>query len=294
MGFRTRHNIADLGVGVGARSVHYDTIVKTRPAMDWFEIISENFLVDGGPPRAQLANLAANYRLIPHGVSMAIGSDEPCSADYLVRLQALVSQLNPPWFSDHLCWGRVDGLDLHDLLPLPMTKNVVHHVVEKIRRIQDLFGRPFAIENVSSYLTYKESEMPEWAFVSEIAEAADCGLLFDVNNVFVNAYNHGLNAETYIDSIPHDRVVQIHLAGHSDEGSYLLDTHAAPVCDPVWALYRRTLERTGPVSTLIEWDEDVPAWETLSAEAERARAVKLEVALRSIATEKHTSPGRPS
>jgi uncharacterized protein len=277
MGFRERHHIPRLGIGVGARHPHLSAVLETRPVMDWFEIISENFMVDGGKPIAQLAELALNYRVIPHGVSMGLGSADPCTPDYFARLRCLLDTLNPPWFSDHLAWGRADGMDLHDLLPLPMTRAVVAHAVDRIREVQDRFGRPFAVENVSSYLTYRESEMPEWEFLSEIAERADCGLLLDVNNVYVSAYNHGFDAQRYIDGLPHDRVLQIHLAGHTDKGTHLLDTHSAPVCDGVWQLYRKALEHTGPVATLIEWDEDLPAWDVLVAEATRARACQADL-----------------
>jgi len=242
--------------------------------MDWFEVISENFMVAGGRPLENLARLRERYPVVPHGVSLAIGSVEPLDEDYLRRLRTLVDRLDPPWVSDHLCWGRAPGLHVHDLLPLPYTPEAVELVVERVKRVQGVLERPFALENVSSYMTYRASSMPEMDFLGEIVERADCGLLLDCNNVYVSARNHGLDADAYIDAMPADRVVQLHLAGHTDKGSYVLDTHAGPVCDEVWALYRRAIERIGPVATLIEWDDEIPTWEVLSAEAERARVLR--------------------
>lgn len=245
--------------------------------MDWFEVISENFLVAGGRPIDNLTRLAARYPVVPHGVSLAIGSVEPLDETYLARLGDLLRRLEPPWFSDHLSWARAPGVHLHDLLPLPYTTEAIALVVERVKRVQGTLERPFALENVSSYLTFRESAMPEWEFVAEIAERADCGLLLDCNNVYVSARNHGFDPETYVDAIPADRVVQIHLAGHTDKGRYVLDTHSDHVADAVWALYRRLLARTGPVSTLVEWDEAIPAWDVLADEAAKARRLRREV-----------------
>jgi uncharacterized protein len=271
--YRTRNHIPNLGVGVGFRTPHYATVLDERPPMDWFEVISENFMVAGGRPLANLDRLRASYRVVPHGVSLAIGSVAPLDRDYLGRLKALVARLDAPWFSDHLCWGRTPGgVHIHDLLPMPYTEEAVAHVVENVKRVQGMIERPFALENVSSYMTHPEDEMTEWEFVSEVVERADCGLLLDVNNVFVSARNHAFDADRYVDAIPADRVVQMHVAGHTDKGTWLLDTHATHVREEVWRLHRRALARTGPVSTLLEWDEDIPAWEVLAAEAEKARA----------------------
>jgi uncharacterized protein (UPF0276 family) len=245
--------------------------------MDWFEVISESFMVGGGRPLDNLARLQDGYRVVPHGVSLAIGSVEPLDFAYLARLRALVDRIDPPWVSDHLCWGRAPGVHLHDLLPLPYTTEAVSLVVERVKRVQGTLERPFALENVSSYMTYRASSMSEWDFVAEVAERADCGILLDCNNVYVSAKNHGFDAERYIDAIPADRVVQMHLAGHTDKGAYLLDTHSEHVADEVWSLYRRVLERCGPVATLIEWDDEIPAWEVLAAEADRARVMRREV-----------------
>ena len=277
MSYRVRHAIPDLGVGVGFRLPHYGLVLDDHPPMDWFEVISENFLVAGGRPLDNLARLRDAYRVVPHGVSLAIGSVEPLDLDYLARLRGLVDRLDPPWVSDHLCWGRAAGTHLHDLLPLPYTSEAVALVVERVKRVQGTLERPFALENVSSYMTYGASTMSEWDFVSEVAERADCGLLLDCNNVYVSARNHGFEAERYIDAIPADRVVQMHHAGHTDKGRYLLDTHSDHVSEEVWALFRRAVERCGAVATLVEWDDDIPAWDVLAAEAERARVVRGEV-----------------
>lgn len=274
MSYRARHAIPDLGVGVGFRAVHRARVLEDRSAMDWFEVISENFMVAGGRLLDDLARLRSAYPVVPHGVSLAIGSAEPLDAGYLSQLRALVDRLDPPWVSDHLCWGRAPGLHLHDLLPLPYTPEALDLVVERIKRVQGTLERPFAIENVSSYMTFRESSMPEHEFVAEVAERADCGLLLDCNNVFVSARNHGFDAERYIDAMPGDRIVQMHLAGHVDKGSYLLDSHSEHVCDEVWSLYRRAVGRFGAVATLIEWDDAIPDWEVLAAEASRARAMR--------------------
>jgi uncharacterized protein (UPF0276 family) len=244
--------------------------------MDWFEVISENFLVAGGRPLDTLARLRGAYRVVPHGVSLAIGSVEPLDLDYLARLRVLVDRLDPPWVSDHLCWGRAPGMHLHDLLPLPYTAEAVALVVERVKRVQGTLERPFALENVSSYMTYRASSMTEHDFVAEVVERADCGLLLDCNNVYVSARNHGWSPERYIDAVPADRVVQMHLAGHTDKGRYVLDTHAAHVSEEVWTLYRRAIARCGAVATLVEWDDQIPAWDVLCAEAERARTVRAE------------------
>jgi uncharacterized protein (UPF0276 family) len=209
-------------------------------------------------------------------VSLSIGSTDPLDRAYLTKLKSLVVRVGAPWCSDHFCWTGIGQVDIHDLLPLPYTGDVIEHVVDRVRRVQDFLEVPFALENASTYLAFRESTMPEWEFVAEVVERADCGLLFDVNNVFVSAKNHGFDPNAYVDAIPADRVVQIHLAGHTDKGTYLLDTHSDHVRDEVWELYRRTLRRVGPTSTLIEWDQDIPTWDTLAAEAATARRVRDE------------------
>lgn len=269
----SRFSVPDLGVGVGYRVPHYRQVVEQHPEMDWFEVLSENHMVDGGSPRHWLERLAELYPLAPHGVSMSLGSDG--DPDHLRRLVELVRFLDPPWASDHLCFTRAH-VNSHDLLPLPYTPAMRDHVADRIKRVQDALGIVFAVENVSSYLTYRDSVMPEWAFLAEVAEAADCGLLLDVNNVFVSSVNHGFDPWEYLDVVPMDRVVQIHLAGHSIMDGYRLDTHDAPVCEEVWALYSAVIARAGPVSTLVEWDGNIPTFERLQQEAATARALRDE------------------
>ncbi len=276
MSYRARHDVRDLGVGVGLRGPHAAMVMREHPTMDWFEIISENYFAEGGAMRAQLEAVRAHYRVVPHGVSLSIGGTDPIDPGYLARLRALVRRAGAPWCSDHLCWTGVGGVDVHDLLPMPFTPASLAHVVERVKRVQGELEVPFALENASSYVEFRESTMPEHEFLAELTERADCGILLDVNNVFVSAYNHGFDAEAYVDAIPADRVVQIHVAGHTDKGAYLLDTHSAPVRGEVWQLYRRAIRRCGPVATLVEWDEDIPEWSALAAEAATARTLRQE------------------
>jgi uncharacterized protein (UPF0276 family) len=275
--YRQRHRIPDLGVGVGFRQPHHAKVLGDTPPMDWFEVVGDNYLLEPPIAMAKLDKLRASYRVVPHGVSMSIGGTDPLDRDYLARLKKLLRRIEPPWCSDHLCWSGASDVVVNDLLPLPYTKEAIDHVVSRVREVQDFLEVPFALENVSSYLTYTSSAMPEWDFLGEIAERADCGILFDCNNIYVSAKNHDFDADAYVDAIPVDRVVQIHLAGHTDKGSYLLDTHSDHVKDEVWSLYRRTLARVGATSTLIEWDTDIPEWDVLVAEADKARAVRAEV-----------------
>jgi uncharacterized protein (UPF0276 family) len=268
----SRFSVPDLGVGVGYRVPHYREVVETRPDMDWFEVISENFMVDGGSPLHWLERVSDAYPVVPHGVSLSLGSEG--DPEHLRRLRTLVDRLDAPWVSDHLCFTGTDELRTHDLLPVPYTPAVRDHIVDRIKQTIDVLERPFAVENVSSYLTYKASQVPEWDFLAEVVERADCGILLDVNNIFVSAVNHGFDPDDYLERIPTDRVVQIHLAGHSIKEGYRLDTHDAPVCDAVWDLYGKAIERFGSVSTLIEWDGKIPDFERLVQEAARARAVR--------------------
>jgi uncharacterized protein (UPF0276 family) len=272
-----RLGLPDLGVGVGLRVPHYRTILADKPRIDFFEIISENFMVSGGSPLYHLERVLERYRVVQHGVSMSIGGPEAPSREYLTRLKALAKRVQTPWLSDHFCWCGAAGKNLHDLLPLPYTDAAVRHVAERARAIQDYIEVPLALENVSSYLTFGASSMPEWEFLSRVAEEADCAILLDVNNVYVSAYNHGFDAAAYIDAVPRERVVQMHLAGHTNKGTHIIDTHDDHVIDAVWALYRRACARTGPVSVLIEWDDAIPPFETLVAEAAKARAIRDEV-----------------
>ena len=268
----SRFAVPDLGVGVGFRVPHYAQVLEQHPAMGWFEVIAENFMLDGGPPLDNLTRLQAAYPVVPHGVSMSLG--DAVDLDHERRLLSLLARLNPPWFSDHACWTGHAGVNTHDLLPLPYTEDVLNHVSDRIKRAQDRSGRLFAVENVSSYLSYRGSTMPEAEFVAALCDRADCALLLDVNNVFVSSVNHGFEPEGYINTLPLDRVVQVHLAGHSIRDGFRLDTHDHPVCDEVWALYAALIRKIGPVSTLIEWDDQLPSFERLQAEAEAARAVR--------------------
>jgi uncharacterized protein (UPF0276 family) len=267
-----RRGSPDLGLGVGLRVPHYGRIFAERPPIDFVEIISENFMGAGGKPRYHLERALESYRVVQHGVSLGIGGPDAPDPAYLASLRELVRRTKTPWVSDHFCWCGAGGAHLHDLLPLPFTRELVRTVADRARRIEDFLGVPFALENASSYLTYKNSVLAEWEFVGEVAERADIGLLFDVNNVFVTAYNHGLDPIDFVEQVPHERIVQIHLAGHSNHGTHIIDTHDRHVIDPVWDLYRLTIERAGAVSTLIEWDDRIPELEVLLAEAERARA----------------------
>lgn len=267
-----------LGFGLGLRTQHYSDVLERKPPVDWFEIISENYMIPGGQPLAILDRIRADYPIVMHGVSLSIGSTDPLDPDYLRDLKALADRVEPRWISDHLCWTGVGGLNLHDLLPLPYTEEAVQHVAERIRRVQDYLGRRIAIENVSSYVTYTHSVMSEWEFVSAVAEAADCWLLFDVNNIYVSGFNHDFDAETFIEGVPRERVVQFHLAGHSHNGSHIIDTHDAPVIEDVWALYEAACRHFGPVSTMIERDDNIPPLAELLAELDRARRIAAGVA----------------
>ncbi|HEV8718167.1 MAG TPA: DUF692 domain-containing protein [Candidatus Binatia bacterium] len=262
-----------LGHGVGLRTQHFSRLWEGTARVDWFEAISENFMVRGGRPLAALEKARETAPLVLHGVSLSLGSTDPLNLTYLDGLNALIRRFEPAWVSDHLCWGSVGGHYAHDLLPLPYTEEALVHVSERVQAIQDHLGRQILIENVSSYLTFSHSTLPEWEFLAEIAERADCGILLDVNNVYVSATNHGFAAEQYIAEVPADRVGQIHLAGHADMGTYLFDTHDGPVIAPVWDLYRLAVRRCGRVSTLIEWDDKIPEFDILRAEAERARKI---------------------
>ena len=265
-----------LGHGIGLRPKHYPQVLEgQRP--DWFEVISENFMIRGGRPLAVLERVRADTPVVLHGVSLSIGSTDPLNVAYLDDLARLITRIEPAWVSDHLCWGSHGRRYAHDLLPLPYTDEAIDHVVGRVREVQDRLGRRILLENVSSYVAFQHSTMPEWAFVSAIAERADCGILLDVNNVFVSAANHGFRAEDYLAGLPADRIGQIHLAGHSDHGTHLLDTHDAPVCGEVWDLYRHAVRRFGALPTLIEWDDHVPPIEDVLAEAERARAAEAQV-----------------
>ena len=266
-----------LGFGLGLRVEHYQTILDTRPSIDWFEILSENYLVPGGKPLYYLDRIRADYPVVMHGVSLSIGSSDPLDLDYLKQLKQLADRVEPAWLSDHLCWTGLNGTNLHDLMPLPYTEEAIEHVAARVRQVQDVLGRRILLENVSSYVSYTQSEMSEWEFVRAILERADCLMLLDVNNIYVSSYNHGYDARAYLNAIPVERVQQFHLAGHTNHGNYIVDTHDHPVIDPVWDLYAHAVRRFGRVSTMIERDDNIPPLDELLAELDQARAIAAAV-----------------
>lgn len=260
-----------LGFGLGLRKEHYEAILQEPPKVDWFEILTENYLVEGGKPLHYLDRIRADYPMVMHGVSLSIGGTDPLDVDYLRQVKALAERIEPVWISDHLCWTGVDGLNLHDLLPLPYTEEALDHVVRRIGQVQEFLGRRILLENVSSYVSYADSEMSEGEFLAAVAEAADCLILLDLNNIHVSARNHGFDPEEYLRHIPGERVWQFHLAGHFDRGDLLIDTHDRAVIEEVWGLYERAAARFGTVSTMIERDDDIPPLEVLVKELDRAR-----------------------
>ena len=270
---------SNLGFGLGLRATHYEAIFDTKPALDWFDIISENYMVSGGRPLANLTRIRNDYPMAMHGVSLSIGSSDPLNIEYLRDLKKLSNRIEPAFISDHLCWTGIAGKNLHDLMPIPYTEEAITHVVDRVRQVQDFLGRQILLENVSSYVTFAQSEMSEWAFLSAIAERADCHILLDINNIFVSAFNHGFEPIEYIEGIPVDRVRQFHLAGHENRGDIIIDTHDAPVIDPVWDLYAKACARFGPVSTMIERDDNIPPLEALLTELDHARQIASAVAL---------------
>jgi hypothetical protein len=264
------NGFTEYGVGIGLRIPHYSHILEKKPTVDWFEIISENFMSDGGRPLHVLDQILEQYRVVQHGVSMYFGSVEPLNREHLKRLKALVRRTGTPWLSDHLCWGSVDGTYSHDLLPMPYTFEAAAKTAEKIRDARDFLEVPVVVENVSSYAEFHASEMTEWQFLTEVVERADCGILLDVNNIYVSSQNHGFDPMQYVNDVEVDRVAQIHIAGHSKFEKYILDTHDHPVIDPVWSLYARAIEAIGPTATLLEWDDRIPSFEEVHDEALKA------------------------
>jgi uncharacterized protein (UPF0276 family) len=260
-----------LGFGLGLRVDHYEAILADHPPVDWFEALTENYLVPGGKPLDYLMRIRERYPMVMHGVSLSIGSTQPLDRNYLAQVKALAARVEPHWISDHLCWTGIAGRNMHDLLPLPYTEEALSNVVERVRTVQDILGRRILLENVSSYVTYRDSRLTEWDFLREIAQRADCLLLLDVNNIYVSSVNHEFNPLDYLHAIPVDRVQQIHLAGHENHGDYLIDTHDHPVPDPVWELYSAAVRRFGNVSTMIERDANIPPLEELCSELDAAR-----------------------
>ena len=271
------NNYTNLGIGVGLRTAHYAHILNQAPKVDWFEIISENYMVSGGRPLEVLDCILDRYKVVQHGVAMYLGSPGPLDRDYMTKLKRLVERTKSPFVSDHLCWGSIDGNYTHDLLPLPYTKEAVRRVASKIKEAQDFLGVPVCIENVSSYAEFITSEMTEWQFISDVVELADCGMLLDVNNVYVSSRNNEFEPRDFLENIPHERIAQLHIAGHSDNGDHVLDTHDHPVRSEVWQLYSEVIERIGSTSTLLEWDSNIPDFSEVHAEAIKASAFQLEV-----------------
>jgi uncharacterized protein (UPF0276 family) len=272
-----RNNLPPLGFGLGLRTQHYNAILDTKPQVDWFEALSENYMIPGGLPLNFLDRIRADYPVVMHGVSLSIGSTAPFDQVYLKDLKKLVDRVQPAWISDHLCWTGVHGQNIHDLLPLPYTEETAKHVAERVNIVQDYLGRQILLENVSSYASYVDSAMSEWEFISLICEQADCLLLLDVNNIYVSSYNHQFDAKAFIDGIPQHRVQQIHLAGHQNNGDYIIDTHDAPVIDPVWDLYGYAISKIGDVSTMIERDDHIPDLAVLVEELTIARRIASNV-----------------
>ena len=271
---RPRATLMNLsGFGLGLRTPHYEAILNEPHAIDWLEVVTDNYLVPGGKPLDYLERVRERFPLVMHGVSLSIGSTDPIDFDYLGEVRALAARIEPHWISDHLCWTGIDGRNLHDLLPLPYTEEALSLVVNRVGQVQDGLGRQILLENVSSYLTFHDSDMSEWEFLGEVAQRADCAILLDINNIYVSSVNHGFDPLTYMQAMPKDRVRQFHLAGHSDLGGHLIDTHDHPIVEPVWNLYSAAVARFGAVPTMIERDDNIPALDELVAELQVAREV---------------------
>jgi len=266
-----RWKLPDLGLGLGLRAQHFAHVLEHQPAVDWFEIVSENFMGTGGRPMQVLDRIAERYPLVMHGVSLSIGTTDPIDFPYLTELKKLAERCKAVWLGDHVCWTGVAGRNNHDLLPLPYDEGTLAHVVERVRIVQDFLERPLVLENPSSYVTFARSSIPEGEFLARLAEEADCALLLDVNNVYVSCRNHGWDARAYLDAIPYERVVQIHLAGHTDKGTHCIDTHTGHTIEAVWQLYADVVRRAGRIATMVEWDQDIPEFEVVHAEVLRAR-----------------------
>lgn len=270
---KNRFGLENLGVGIGLRTVHYAEILERWPSIDWFEILSDNFMHTQGRPLEILDRVADHYPLAMHGVSLSIGSVDPIDWSYVRELKVLRARIGARWVSDHLCWTGVSGKNTHDLLPVPLTEEALRHTIERVRQVQDFLEAPLVLENPSTYVEFRGSTLREWEFLSALTEEADAGLLLDVNNVYVSARNHGFDPDHYLQGLPMDRVVQLHVAGHTNHGTHLIDTHVGPVPDPVWRLLRRACELGAKAPVLLEWDADIPSFDVVHAEASKARAI---------------------
>ncbi|MGD0674694.1 MAG: DUF692 domain-containing protein [Polyangiaceae bacterium] len=266
-----RFGLPHLGIGLGLRTKHYTHILERTPEVDWFEIISDNYMHTAGRPLDYLDAIAAKYPIVMHGVSLSIGSTDPIDRRYLTDLRTLRDRTQARWISDHLCWTGVAGKNTHDLLPMPYTEEALAHVTDRVRYVQDFLGSPLALENPSTYVEFADGAMPEWEFLGRLAEKADCALVLDVNNIYVSAYNHGFDPRTYLAAVPYDRVVQMHVAGHTHHGTHIIDSHIGPVIEDVWLLLADGYRRAEGTSVLLEWDAEIPAFEEVHAEAVRAR-----------------------
>ncbi len=266
-------NLPNLGFGLGLRTDHYQAILDTLPPVDWFEVLTENYLVPGGKPLDFLERIRQHYPVVMHGVSLSIGSHDPIDWDYLRQVKALAHDIEARWLSDHLCWTGIQGVNAHDLLPLPYTEEALDHIVTRLHQVQDFLGQRILLENVSSYVTFEHSTLTEWEFLAEIARRADCLILLDVNNIYVSAFNHGFDPLEFLHGVPGDRVQQIHLAGHSHCDTHIIDTHDEAIADPVWALYEEAVKRFGKVSTMIERDDNIPPLPDLLHELDQVRQI---------------------
>ena len=270
-------NFPYLGFGLGLRREHYQTVLDSKPDIDWFEILSENYMVAGGKPLDFATRIREHYPMVMHGVAMSIGSASALNMDYLKQLKNLAQRIQPSWISDHLCWTGVNGRNTHDLLPLPYTEEAISHVVSRVNQVQDYLGREILLENVSSYVSFKQSDMPEWEFLSQVSQQSGCYLLLDINNIYVSSFNHEFNPLTYLNHIPVDKVKQFHLAGHTNCDTHIIDTHDEPVIDEVWSLYQQAVKRFGKVSTMIERDDNIPPLQTLIDELDLAKNIAKKI-----------------
>jgi uncharacterized protein (UPF0276 family) len=267
-----------LGFGLGLRKEHYTDILATQPAVDWFEVLTENYLVPGGKPLYYLDKIHQHYPMAMHGVSLSIGSSDPLNMAYLKQVKALAQRIDAHWISDHLCWTGLNGINAHDLLPLPYTEEAINHVAQRIQQVQEVLGRQILMENVSSYISYQQSgDMTEWEFFTEVCERADCLMLLDINNIYVSAVNHEFDPEDYLNNVPIERVQQYHLAGHSDYQDYLIDTHDHPIVEAVWQLYKKAIARFGKVSTMIERDDNIPPLAEVMQELSQVRQLAAQI-----------------